>query len=298
MPEYCIPPITSESYKQSVIYSFLESGEGNIDHQTVRSFGEEWSKFNEFDDEDIRQIGHDYFDLLRLPDLSDKDVLDVGCGTGRWANFLSPYVRSIEAIDPSDAVFVAVDLLGKCKNVRVTRASVDRMPFQTSSFDLVYSLGVLHHLPDTKLAISKCTEMLKPGGQLLLYLYYNLDNRGMGYRLLFGFTNMWRLIISRMPGTVKRPVSDLIAATVYWPMVQLGRLVNVFSPRLAEQIPLSYYRKTSFSIMRNDALDRFGTPLEKRFSRNEIESMLLGAGLTGIRFSEQRPYWHVIAQKP
>ena len=122
MPEYCIPPIASESYKQSVIYSFLESGEGNIDHETVKSFGEEWSKFKEFDDEDIRQIGHDYFDLLRLPELSNKDVLDVGCGTGRWAKFLSPYVRSIEAIDPSDAVFVAVDLLGKCKNVRVTRA--------------------------------------------------------------------------------------------------------------------------------------------------------------------------------
>jgi hypothetical protein len=50
--------------------------------------------------------------------------------------------------------------------------------------------------------------------------------------------------------------------------------------------------------MRNDALDRFGTPLEKRFTKTEIEAMLKQCGLTKIQFSNNQPYWHVIAQRP
>ena len=56
-------------------------------------------------------------------------------------------------------------------------------------------------------------------------------------------------------------------------------------------MPLSTYRYRSFYSMRTDALDRFGTRLEQRFTRVEIEQMMRAAGLTDIRFSEEEPFW-------
>ncbi len=63
------------------------------------------------------------------------------------------------------------------------------------------------------------------------------------------------------------------------------------------RLPLAYYWDKSLRIMRNDALDRFGTPLEQRFSREEIRSMMIECELDDIRFSEQAPYWHVVGRK-
>jgi len=62
-------------------------------------------------------------------------------------------------------------------------------------------------------------------------------------------------------------------------------------------IPLAYYRKHSFYTMRTDARDRFGTPLERRFSRECIEEMLRAAGLVDISFSPRAPYWCAVGFK-
>jgi len=62
-------------------------------------------------------------------------------------------------------------------------------------------------------------------------------------------------------------------------------------------VPLSFYRDHSFYTMRTDARDRFGTPLEKRFTRSQIEKMMLDAGLKEIRFSESAPYWCAVGVK-
>ena len=67
--------------------------------------------------------------------------------------------------------------------------------------------------------------------------------------------------------------------------------------RIREKVPLQGYERQSFYVIRNDSLDRFGTPLEQRFSRKEMESMMMEAGLTEIKFSENIPYWHATGKK-
>ena len=67
--------------------------------------------------------------------------------------------------------------------------------------------------------------------------------------------------------------------------------------KIAAKVPLSYYRNKSFNIVRNDALDRFGTPLEQRFSKKEITEMMENAGLKDLLFSNNTPYWHVTGKK-
>lgn len=280
--------------------SFIGNNEKNIDWKTVQSFGEEWLRFENFSKEEIEGAGAEYFDIVTEKMLhSEARVLDVGCGTGRWSKYLAPRVGFIEAIDPSDAVFSAVKLLRESPNVRVAQAGVGNIPFADESFHFVLSLGVLHHLPDTQKAIDECTKKIKPGGWFLLYLYYSLDNRGHFFRFVFYWVCALRTLISSLPAKKKQSICDFIALFVYWPLARTCALLSFLGGEsLAEKLPLYYYRKKSFYIMRNDSLDRFGTPLEKRFSRLEINEMLAKAGLENITFSSKAPYWHVVAQKP
>ena len=302
MIKYNQQPIKRYSVKDHSISDFINiESEGNIDKKTVESFGDEWTKFSSFDAAEIERMGNEYFDLLPTTSVNhDSNVLDVGCGTGRWSYYLSPKVKFIEAIDPSDAVFAALQLTRSKENIRVTKAGVDNLPFDDNSFDFIFSLGVLHHLPDTEAAIRKIFQKIKPNGYFLVYLYYNLDNRGSIYKTLFKLSNGIRKIISRLPKVLKQILAEIISFTVYLPFVFLARLCKALFPgsEFYKKIPLSYYHNKSLTIIRNDSLDRFGTPLEKRFSKIEITNMLKAAGFSNIVFSERTPYWHCIAQKP
>jgi len=60
---------------------------------------------------------------------------------------------------------------------------------------------------------------------------------------------------------------------------------------------LSYYRKHSFYTMRTDARDRFSTPLEQCFTRQQICKMMIGAGLVNVRLSDAAPYWYAVGNK-
>ena len=66
---------------------------------------------------------------------------------------------------------------------------------------------------------------------------------------------------------------------------------------MGSRLPLSGYRNKSFYIMRNDCRDRFGTPLEKRYSKSEIEALLKKYGFNEVYFSNTIPYWHGYAVK-
>jgi hypothetical protein len=101
-----------------------------------------------------------------------------------------------------------------------------------------------------------------------------------------------------MPSKLKRVVCDILAVVVYMPFVLLSRFFFMLGlKKLANRVPLSIYAKQTFNIIRNDSLDRFGTPLEQRFSREQIRQMMSGCGLTDIVFSEQMPYWHAVGRK-
>ena len=283
------------------IASFCDaSSDANIDWATVDAFGEEWTRFPTFDEGELRLTGDQYFDIVGSDMLvTDSQVLDVGCGGGRWTRYLAMRAGFIEAVDPSHAVFSAQASLADLKNVRLTQAGVDELPFPDESFDFVFSLGVLHHIPDTKAAMRRCVEKLKPGGYFLVYLYYDLANRSRLFRSLFECSTLVRHFISRLPRTAKHVACEVIAFSVYLPLVTVVRLMRRIPDlgSLAMRLPLAYYWDKSLRIIRNDALDRFGTPLEQRFSREEIRAMMLHCGLDEIVFSEQPPFWHAVGRK-
>ncbi len=272
----------------------------NIDPKTVASFGEEWKIFHDFNAKDIKSIGDKYFDIVSASMLNENStVIDIGCGSGRFIKYLKGRYHKITGVDPSDAILVADELLGSDPDIELVKTSTDYLPFPDGHFDFGYSLGVLHHIPDTQKALVDCVKKIKPGGYFLLYLYYNLDNRGVLYKFLFFFSNLVRKIVSKMPGGLKKLCCNLMAVFFYMPFVLFSRLLKLLgiSKKIRSRIPLHSYEDTSFYIIRNDALDRFGTPLELRFSKKQIQAMMQAAGLHNIVFSEHAPFWHVAGQK-
>ncbi len=272
----------------------------NIDLNTVHSFGVEWQAFDHFDDTELKKIGDTYFDII-TPGMLGKDKMaaDFGCGTGRWTKYIHDKMGAVAAIDPSDAVLTAGRLLRDAGNVQLYKASIDNLPFPDNYFDFGFSLGVLHHIPETSKAMKACVDKIKPGGYFLVYLYYNLDNRGPLYKFLFWLSNLVRHAVSRMPDRLKKFTCNVLAICWYMPFVLFSRFLRWLKVpnKIRAFIPLHAYEGTSFYIIRNDALDRFGTPLEQRFSRKQVEEMMRQSGLDNIEFSEQTPYWHAVGKK-
>jgi len=138
--------------------------------------------------------------------------------------------------------------------------------------------------------------MLKPRAPFLLYLYYRFDNRPFWYALVWRASDIMRRGISRMPAQMKSIVTDIIAAVVYLPLALLAFLGERLGLNVDSWL-LSSYRNTSFYTMRTDSRDRFGTPLEQRFTRSEIITMMQAAGLEDISFSDRFPFWCAVGRK-
>jgi SAM-dependent methyltransferase len=222
---------------------------------------------------------------------------DLGCGSGRWARLVAPRVGQLHCIDPSPAALnVARQNLADHGQCEFHQANVDSIPLSDDSADFGYSLGVLHHVPDTAAGIKACVRKLKRGAPLLLYLYYAFDNRPHWYRAIWSISNLVRLLLSRSPYPLRFIANQVIAFGVYWPMARLACLLERLGLSV-DALPLAFYRQRSLYVMRTDALDRFGTRLEQRISRQQIRSMMEEAGLSDIVFSESSPYWCAVGIK-
>jgi SAM-dependent methyltransferase len=273
----------------------------NADEATVDGFGAEWQRFDqsELNDAESRRIFAEYFSLMPLASLpADAEGMDVGCGSGRWARLVAAQVGTLHAVDASaEALGVARRNLASFTNVEFHNNSVDSLPCADDSLDFVYSLGVLHHVPDTAAGIHACVRKLKPGAPFLVYLYYALDNRPAWFRGLWKVSDHIRRRVSALDTGPRTRVAEVIAATVYWPLARLSLVAEKVGINPAP-FPLSAYRSHSYYTLRTDALDRFGTKLEQRFTRAQIETMLREAGLENIRFRDESAFWCAVGTKP
>jgi ubiquinone/menaquinone biosynthesis C-methylase UbiE len=200
-------------------------------------------------------------------------------------------------VDPSpEALAVARAMLSSEQNVLFHQASVDALPFEEGSLDFAYSLGVLHHLPDTAAGFQAIARALKKGAPLLVYLYYAFDNRPGWYRGLWRISDGIRQGMVRLPSGLQFVLCDAMAALVYFPLAILARILESAGFDV-ESFPLALYRRRDFYCMRTDARDRFGTPLEKRFRAEEIRRMMQDAGFEDVRIPERPPYWCAIGVK-
>jgi ubiquinone/menaquinone biosynthesis C-methylase UbiE len=256
------------------------------------SFGSEWQQYNTILSEHKREFDM-YFDCMDLSALQGKTVCDLGCGIGRWSYFIADRCDTIVLIDFSDAIFEARKNLSDKKNCLFFMADIKDLPLRENSFDFVFSLGVLHHLPTN--CIDEVRRLAHYAPILLIYLYYALDNRPFYFRWIFGAVTAVRQVVSGIHnGFFRMAFAKLVCLTVYYPAILLGTFLSLF--KLEKSVPLyEGYRGNSFKRIEQDVYDRFFTQIEQRVSKKEILS--LKDTFSEIVVSDRLPYWHFICKR-
>ena len=148
----------------------------------------------------------------------DAVGFDMGCGSGRWAKFVAPKVHKLNCVEPSNAINIAKNNLRTHENVNFFNETTEDCSLSPGSQDFGYCLGVLHHIPNTQDALNDCTKLLKPGAPILLYLYYNFENKPLWFKFIWKVSNNIRRFVSASPKPIKHFICSLIAIAVYFPV--------------------------------------------------------------------------------
>jgi SAM-dependent methyltransferase len=271
----------------------------NKDENVIKEFGDEWTKFDHetLDEKKLEESFWQYFNIFPWDKLPQDAVgFDMGCGSGRWAKFVAPKVHTLNCVEPSNAINIAKKNLRTRANVNFFKETTEDCSITPGSQDFGYSLGVLHHIPNTQDALNDCTKLLKPGAPILLYLYYSFENKPLWFKFIWKVSDYIRRFVSLSPKPIKHSICSLIAIAVYLPLSRAAYLMEKLGVNV-NNIPLSDYRNKPFYLCKNDALDRFGTRLEQRFNKAQITDMLTNAGCTNIEFSPNTPFWCCVGFK-
>lgn len=247
--------------------------------RTAASFAYEWDRFGA-----LRQEWHknfiDYLRPLTPDDLRDKLVLDVGAGSGRHSVHAAAAGAHVVAVDLGDSIDVARRNLPAA--VLTVQADADLLPFAPDVFDIVMSLGVLHHLTDPEATLQRIVRHARPGGRVHVYLYWVPEHRW--HRVVLGAVSTIRRLTTRLPHRLLHALCYPIAVALFLVFVAPHRTLRRH-PRLrsiAAGFPLKTYADYSFGVLVNDQFDRFSAPIEHRYTRREVADMLRRAGLEDV----------------
>ncbi len=276
------------------------SNQNNLKDNVIKDFGDEWSEFDQssLKLKELNEIFNQYFHIFPISELDKSKVgFDFGCGSGRWAKLVADKVHTLNCIDPSlSAIKVSKKNLSNYKNIKYFNSGISDTKIDSNSQDFGYCLGVLHHTNEINDGISFFKRILKKNSPFLIYLYYNFENRNFLYKSIWKMTNIIRLLVSKFPFKLKKFITDILALFLYYPLARFSLILNLFGLN-TKIIPLSFYKDKSFYTMRTDSLDRFGTKLERRFSKKEIKEMLISNGFKDVKFSETAPFWVAVCRK-
>ena len=195
------------------------------------SFGFQWHRYQktQLAQEEGRESDRQFRmkTALRPEELEGKLVLDVGCGMGRFAEVATRWGARVVGIDLSAAAEVAAKNLAD-RDFVAFQADVFTLPFAPESFDVIYSVGVLHHTPDCEAAVKTLAKYLKPGGILAVWLY-------SGYNKWYRFSDFWRRFTSKMKPQTLHGILK-VAVPVLYHTQQGIRKVPLVGPPVAGAI--------------------------------------------------------------
>ncbi len=246
---------------------------------TAASFAYEWEKFGRAREE-WRHNFLEYMQPLDAGDFEGMLLLDVGTGSGRHSLEASRLGAQVVAVDAGDAIDVARSNLPA--DVLTIQADAEALPLAEHAFDMVMSIGVLHHLPDTERALAGLVRYVKPGGRIHVYLYW-VPPVGW-HRAVLRVVSALRQVTIRLPHPILHllcyPLSAALWTFVVLPSKALGR--SETTRGLLRYVPLQTYVNYPFGVLVNDQFDRFSAPLERRFTRPQVEAMMRRAGLRDV----------------
>lgn len=158
----------------------------------THTFGYQWQKYARARWGRSSELTFQQKTGFSAAELAGKMVLDVGCGTGRFADVVNRCGGRVVGVDLSSAAEVAAQNLRDRDGVRIFQADVFHLPFAPESFDYIYSIGVLHHTPNCEMAFKLLPTLLKPGGKIAIWVY-------SAYNKYYRFSDIYRRVTTRLP---------------------------------------------------------------------------------------------------
>lgn len=259
--------------------------------RTVADFGEQWVRYT--DNSGFYgsvELFHDVFGPLLGPDdVRGRRVADVGSGTGRIVHMLvAAGAAHVTAIEPS-AAFAVLEEATQCHGdrVRCLRAAGDQIPAE--DFDLVVSVGVLHHVPDPRPVLRAAWRALRPGGTLAVWVYGREGNEAY-----------LALVLPLRWLTVRLPHRPLVG--LCW-LLTAG--LGLYAAACAHlPLPLRGYMRSVVSRLPRDkrflvVYDQLNPAYARYYRRQEAIEMLAGAGFTEVEAYHRHGYsWALSGRRP
>jgi len=246
---------------------------------TADSFAYEWQQFGALREEWAKNFA-DYMRPHTPESLSGAEVLDVGTGSGRHSFHADRAGARVVAVDLGASIDVARRNLPP--SVLTVQADAEALPFARDSFDVVMSIGVLHHLPDPDRALRSIVRYARPGGCVHVYLYWIPEQRWQ--QAMLALVTGTRRLTVRLPHRILHILCYPLAAALLVGVVAPYRALRR-RPRgrgLAGGLPLKTYADYPFSVLVNDQLDRFSAPLERRYTADEVRDAMIAAGVEDV----------------
>ncbi len=235
------------------------------------SFSFEWNRHRNTQlDNTTSQESEDTFRAktgLSPEEVAGRLVLDVGCGMGRFADIISRWGGRVVGIDLSLAVEAAHGNLGERENVRILQADLFHLPFLPGTFDIVYSLGVLHHTPDCEKAFRQLVPYVRPGGRLCVWVYETMGPWEP-------FARLYRRVTVQMP---HRLLHALCYLAIPW--YHVCRL-PVVGPLLWTIFPISRHPNPDWRVL--DTFDWYSPQYQSLHTFPEVYRWFRSEGLVDI----------------
>lgn len=261
----------------------IKNKDAFMHHQrkTAESFAYEWKYIYKENDYEKHNFFHFLSPFTKEADIQNKITLDVGCGSGRFTKWAALSGAQISfGTDLGETVEVAYRMTKDLDNVCIVQADVYAMPFK-NVFDLVYSIGVLHHLPDPEGGFLMLSPMVREGGSVTIWVY----NRRRNLRALCVYEPA-RSILRHLPKPVLFKIGYIPAFMVHV-LNQITLLFREWNmPKLAKAIPFSYYANFPFNMKLNDTFDILATPKSNYYKVEEVEAWFNNANLDQVNFYE------------
>lgn len=263
----------------------LDKTESNVKKtDTMSRFGYEWLNFPDYDCDNFKP----FVAPLPVDFFKGKLGLDVGCGAGRHALQASQSGAEIVAVDISQAVDAAQLNNTANKGVHIIQADVYNLPVKSGTFDFIYSLGVLHHLPDPEKGYKALIPFLRKGGSLFIWLYA-FSLRKVALEIL-------RAVAQRLSNTNLRRMAYLCNLIDYGICIKLYRflvefpIVGIAVERLVP-LRIKEYAAHGYRISYTDWFDRLSAPITNYYKENEMKLWLKRSELCNTKLLLEGDSW-------